>query len=84
MRAKVEIFYKDSVFDPQGSTICQSLKRLGFHTVKEVRMGKVIDVELESSSPRAAQQELENMCKKLLANPVIESYKIILGETATT
>ncbi|MCB0405220.1 MAG: phosphoribosylformylglycinamidine synthase subunit PurS [Bdellovibrionales bacterium] len=80
MKALVEIFYKDSVFDPQGNTICQSLQRLGFRRVKDVRIGKVVQLELdtEGQSPSDAKKDVENMCEKLLANPVIESYTLQL------
>jgi len=80
MRARVHVFYKDSVFDPQGSTVAQSLRKLGFSRVKNVRMGKVLDIELEDSSRENIREEVRSMCDKLLSNPVIESYKIELLE----
>lgn len=78
MKARVHIFYKDGVFDPQGNTISQSLQRMGFSRVASVRMGKVIDVELNSNSPEEAKRDVQKMCDGLLVNPVIESYKIEL------
>lgn len=75
MKARVYVFYKDSVFDPQGNTIALSLKRLGFSKVKGVRVGKVIDLELEGRSQDELRADLEKMCDKLLANPVIESFR---------
>ncbi|MFM8313609.1 MAG: phosphoribosylformylglycinamidine synthase subunit PurS [Deltaproteobacteria bacterium] len=75
MKARVHVFYKDSVFDPQGNTVEESLKKLGFSKVKNVRIGRVIDLELESSSKEEAKRDLAKMCEKLLANPVIESFK---------
>lgn len=75
MKARVHIFYKEAVFDPQGSTVEESLKRLGFSKVKNVRIGRVIDLDLDSLSPDEAKKELTKMCEKLLANPVIESFK---------
>ena len=82
MKALVEIFYKDSVFDPQGNTISQSLDRLGFRRVKDVRIGKVIqlDIDTEGQSTADTRRDLKEMCDKLLANPVIESYKFKLEE----
>ena len=74
MKARVHVFYKDSVFDPQGHTLAQSLRRVGFENVGDVRVGRVIDVELNSASTIDAKGELKGMCEKLLANPVIESY----------
>ena len=76
MKARIHIFYKDSVFDPQGNTIAASLKRLGFSKVKEVRMGKVIDIVLDSKSMDESKREVAKMCEKLLVNPVIESYRM--------
>ncbi len=81
MKARVHVFYKDSVFDPQGNTIAQSLNRMGFSKVKDVRMGKVLDIELTYQSADEARNELRKMCDKLLANPVIESYKYEIVES---
>ncbi|MFM8270302.1 MAG: phosphoribosylformylglycinamidine synthase subunit PurS [Pseudomonadota bacterium] len=76
MKARIHIFYKDSVFDPQGNTVAASLQRLGFGSVKEVRIGKVIDVFLEAKRVDEARNEIAKMCDKLLVNPVIESYRV--------
>ena len=75
MKARVHIFFKDSVFDPQGNTLAQSLRRVGFSKVKDVRVGKVIDVEVENQEKEEAKRDLQKMCEQLLANPVIESFK---------
>lgn len=75
MKARVYVFYKDSVFDPQGNTLAQSLRRIGFKQVSDVRVGKVIDVVLEGTAKDQAARDLEKMCEQLLANPVIESYR---------
>jgi phosphoribosylformylglycinamidine synthase subunit PurS len=80
VKARVYVFLKDSVFDPQGNTIADSLKRIGFSRVNGVRVGKVIDVDLESSSRDDARRDLQKMCEKLLANPVIESFKFEFSE----
>ena len=80
MKARVHVFYKDSVFDPQGNTVGQSLKKAGFPQVRNVRMGKVIDIEMENQSKDAVKAEVKKMCEKLLANPVIEAYQIELLE----
>ena len=80
MKARVHIFYKDSVFDPQGNTLAQSLRRTGFSQVKDVRVGKVIDLELGNASADEAKRDLKKMCEKLLANPVIESFKYEITE----
>lgn len=75
MKGRVFIFLKEGVFDPQGNTVATSLKQLGFKRVKDVRIGKVIDIDLEANSKDEAKIELHKMCEKLLANPVIESFK---------
>jgi phosphoribosylformylglycinamidine synthase subunit PurS len=75
VKARVHIFYKDSVFDPQGNTVAHSLQKMGFQKVKNVRIGKVVDLELSYQSPDEAKNEVRKMCEKLLANPVIESFK---------
>lgn len=81
MKARVHVFYKDSVFDPQGNTLAQSLKRIGFARVTDVRVGKVIDIQLDNTSREDAKRDLQKMCEKLLANPVIESFKYeLMGE----
>lgn len=76
MKARVHVFYKDSVFDPQGNTIAQSLRRVGFQKVKDVRVGKAIDVEIDCPSWDEAKRDLDKMCEKLLVNPVIESFRV--------
>jgi phosphoribosylformylglycinamidine synthase subunit PurS len=75
VKARVTIFYKDSVFDPQGNTLAQSLRRVGFSKVGDVRVGKVVDLQLSHGSRPEAEADLRKMCDELLANPVIESYK---------
>ncbi|MBI1859714.1 MAG: phosphoribosylformylglycinamidine synthase subunit PurS [Deltaproteobacteria bacterium] len=78
MKARVHIFYKDGVFDPQGNTVSQALQRQGFSRVASVRMGKVIDVEMNTTSTEEAKRDVQKMCDTLLVNPVIESYQIEL------
>lgn len=80
MKARVLIFFKDSVFDPQGNTLAQSLKRGGFTKVKDVRVGKVIDVEMDNVDREEARRDLQKMCDSLLANPVIEAYRFEFPE----
>lgn len=81
MKARVLVFYKDSVFDPQGNTLGESLKRIGFDGVRNVRVGKAIHMEVEAGSAGDAKARLAEMCEKLLVNPVIESYAIEIEET---
>ena len=75
MKARVHVFYKDSVFDPQGNTVGESLRRVGFSKVKGVRIGRVIDLDVDYTHKDEARREIGKMCESLLANPVIESFK---------
>lgn len=76
MKARVFVMPKEGVLDPQGKAIAHALGNLGFSGVGEVRQGKVIELELDAASEGAARAELEKMCQKLLANTVIESYRV--------
>ena len=85
MKARVHIMPKAGVLDPQGKAIEHALGNLGFKGVGAVRQGKVIDLELAESDAGRARAALDEMCRKLLANPLIESYRIELeGEQAGT
>jgi phosphoribosylformylglycinamidine synthase len=70
---------KAGILDPQGEAVESSLRQLGF-PVGEARVGRLIDVEVEAESPEDARAEVERMCQRLLANPLIESYVIELAE----
>ena len=76
MKARVHIMPKQGVLDPQGLAIGHALASLGFKGVGEVRQGKVIDLELSETDPARAKSTLEQMCQKLLANTIIESYRV--------
>jgi phosphoribosylformylglycinamidine synthase subunit PurS len=76
VRARVHIMPREGVLDPQGKAIAHALGTLGFSGVGEVRQGKVIDLELAERDPARAKSVVEEMCKKLLANTLIESYRI--------
>jgi phosphoribosylformylglycinamidine synthase PurS subunit len=76
MKARIVVTLKSGVLDPQGQAIEGSLKSLGFIGVDAVRQGKVFDVELDETDPELARSDLTAMCDKLLANTVIENYKI--------
>jgi phosphoribosylformylglycinamidine synthase subunit PurS len=78
MKARVHVMLKEGVLDPQGKAIAHALGSLGFNGVREVRQGKVIDLELSEIDPTRAKQAVEDMCRQLLANTVIESYQIEL------
>ncbi len=76
MKAKITITLKNGVLDPQGKAIEGALSGLGFDGTSDVRQGKVIEVKLNESDEAAARAKVEDMCKKLLANPVMENYAI--------
>ncbi len=76
MLAKIHITLKKEVLDPQGSVIANSLKSLGFDGVQDVRQGKYIEIRLDNNDRDSAIKKLNEMCEKLLANLVIEDYKI--------
>ncbi len=76
MKAVVTVMLKNGVLDPQGKAIGQALHGLGFGQVGEVRAGKVIELELAETDPAAAKTAAEDMARKLLANTVIESFKV--------
>ncbi len=76
MKAVVTVMLKNGVLDPQGKAIGQALSGLGFEGVGEVRAGKVIEVEIAETDPARAKAAAEDMARKLLANTVIESFKV--------
>ena len=79
MKAKVHVTLKQGVLDPQGRAVQQALAALGFGNVNGVRQGKLIEVELADGDPAAVRARVEDMCRQLLANPVIENYAIEIG-----
>jgi phosphoribosylformylglycinamidine synthase len=78
MKAKVHVTLKNGVLDPQGKAIEHALSTLGFNGVDEVRQGKYIELDLAETDPAKAKAAVEDMCKQLLANTVIENYSIEL------
>ena len=77
MKVKVIVTLKDGVLDPQGKAIQQTLNGMSFSEVKEVRQGKYFDIDVSTTDEKKARTKVEEMCKKLLANLVIEDYKIL-------
>ena len=76
--AKIYVTLKPAVNDPQGSTIRAGLHTLGFNAVHDVRIGKYLEIQLDAPDQTQAQTQLSQMCRQLLANPVIEDYRIAL------
>ena len=77
MKISVIITLKKDVLDPQGKVIHQTLDDMSFDDINEVRQGKYFEIDTKESDPKKAKDKVEEMCKKLLANLVIENYKII-------
>ncbi|WP_023648402.1 phosphoribosylformylglycinamidine synthase subunit PurS [Candidatus Pelagibacter ubique] len=77
MKISVIITLKKDVLDPQGKVIHQTLDGMGFNDISEVRQGKYFEINTKENDPKKAKDKVEEMCKKLLANLVIENYKII-------
>jgi len=78
MKAKVHVTLKTGVLDPQGKAIAHALGSLGFSGVESVRQGKFLELEIAETDAAKARAQLDEMCKKLLANTVIEDYRIDL------
>ena len=76
MLARIFVSLKPSVFDPQGTTVGEALHTLGYTTVKDVRQGKYFELEIDAASPEEARRIAAEAADKLLANPVIESYRV--------
>jgi phosphoribosylformylglycinamidine synthase len=76
MRARVFVTLKPSVFDPQGTTVTEALHALGYDSVKDVRQGKYFELDIDAGSAADAKRLASEAADKLLANPVIESYRI--------
>lgn len=80
MKAVVYVTLRESVLDPQGQSVHKTLSRLGFEEVKDVRVGKYIEIELDESDPARARERAQSMCQNLLANPVIEDFRVEIEE----
>ena len=78
MRARVHVRLKNSVLDPQGAAIARALAQLGFAGVREVRQGKMIELQLDDTD--RAEAKVRAMCERLLANPVIETYTVTIDQ----
>ena len=79
MTARVTITLKPGLLDAQGKTIKNALESLGFKGVNDVRMGKYLEIELNGARAASAKKDVERMCAKLLANPIVENYRIEMG-----
>ena len=80
MKVSAIITLKKDVLDPQGKVIHQALDGMGFENISEVRQGKYFEIDVNENDPNKAKAVVEDMCKKLLANLVIENFKIIVTQ----
>ena len=76
MKVKIEVMLRDSILDPQGNTIKKSLNNLGFKNIKNVRQGKLIEIDMNSSSSNKDEKNIKRMCEDVLSNSLTEKYKI--------
>ena len=76
MKARVVVTLKKSVLDPQGLAVGRALGSLGFSEVKDVRLGKIIELDVDGTDAAEVKKRVEQMCEKLLANTVIEEYRV--------
>ena len=80
MKARVHVYLKPGVLDPQGRAISSALRNLGFDGVGDVRQGKLIELDIAETDPERARRRIDEMCRGLLANTVIEDYAIELAD----
>lgn len=80
MKARIHVTLKNGVLDPQGKAIAHTLHALGFDSVADARQGKYIELDLAHTDAEKAKQDIEAMCRQLLANTVIENYRYELAE----
>ncbi|MDB9493780.1 phosphoribosylformylglycinamidine synthase subunit PurS [Spirulina major CS-329] len=83
-QARIYVTLRPSVLDPAGVAVCSGLHQLGYEAVESVRIGKYIEVALDAADQGDAETQLDQMCDRLLANPVIENYRFELNELAST
>lgn len=81
MRARIVVRLKRGILDPQGTAVKRALEGLGYGEVRDIRVGKLLELDLEGSDPARARERLEEMCRRLLANPVTEDFSVeMVGE----
>lgn len=81
--ARIYVTLRPSVLDPAGTAVRSGLEHMGYHDVESVRIGKYIEVTLNAADENQARQQLDAMCDRLLANPVIENYRIEIDSLVT-
>jgi len=83
MKATVFVTLKSGVLDPQGQAVSRTLGKLGFEGVRGVRIGKYVEMDLEGDDPSVARQQVTKMCEELIANTVIENYRVEIDGAET-
>ncbi len=81
LTAEIRVTLRDGVLDPQGTTLNRSLENIGYKGLKDVRMGKLIQLTLDLNDQAKAKMLVEELCQKVLTNPVIEQYQFTIGES---
>ena len=79
-KAEINVMPLKALLDPQGKAVTGSMKNIGLSEIQNVRIGKHISLEIEASGKEAAQKKVEEACKKLLANPIMESFEVTMEE----
>jgi phosphoribosylformylglycinamidine synthase len=82
MKAKVYVTLKSGVLDPQGQAVGRTLGKLGYEGVQSVRIGKYVEMELDSTDAEQAREQVTKMCEELIANTVIENYRVEIDDGA--
>lgn len=82
MKAKINVYLKPGILDPQGKAVLHAIEHLDFRGVKNVRIGKYIEIEFESGDSDQVKKDTDEICNKLLANPVMEKYVIDIEEAS--
>ncbi len=80
LTAEIHVTLKDLVLDPQGTTLKRSMETMGYQNIEEVRMGKFIQVRFDSDDRKEVEKKVDEMCRQILSNPVIEQYSYSLTE----
>lgn len=79
MTAKIIVTYKPGILDPQGQTVLQNLRHLGHRDIHDVRIGKYVEIDLDASDREEAEKKVTQISDKMLANPVIETFRVELA-----
>jgi phosphoribosylformylglycinamidine synthase len=79
MKVTVHVHRRPDIADPQGTTVRRALHDLGYESVEKVRINRTIELEVQGTDPAAIEAEVRTMCERLLANPVMEDFEVVVG-----